>query len=242
MSESICEVMGYPAPNLPASLSAAEERHWLLRYMPLVKRIVNQLSLQASPSLDRSDMEQIGLLGLLEGLRRYGVPDEQFGRFVALRVRGAILDELRRQDWRPRLVRQHAHKTRDDLRELTRQLGRPPRDEEVRAFTGLSSEDYQSYLRAQAGEALESLDQLLDSGAPGPVREGSDFAPKLLDERLLSQALAVLDERERLVLTLYYQHELSLKEVGLVLDVSDARVCQLCKQAIAKASAFLSKQ
>lgn len=242
MHEPTSDATDDRAANTPASLTAAEERHWLLRYMPLVKRIVNQLSLQASQSLDRSDMEQIGLLGLLEGLRRYGVPDEQFGGFAALRVRGAILDELRRQDWRPRLVRQHAHKTRDDLRELTRRLGRPPRDEEVRAFTGLSPADYQSYLRAQAGEALESLDQLLDSGAPGPLREGSDFASRLLDERLLSQALAVLDERERLVLTLYYQYELSLKEVGLVLDVSDARVCQLCKQAIAKASAFLSTQ
>lgn len=209
--------------------------------MPLVKRIVNQLSLQASQVLDREDMEQIGLMGLLQGLRRYGTPDEPFARFAALRVRGAILDELRRLDWRPRQVRQQAHKVRDTLRSLTRQLGRAPRDEEVLRATGLSEAQYQSYLRAEAAEAIESLDALLLEGAREFQHSGSGVEEYVLGERLLAQALAQLDERERLVLTLYYQHELSLKEIGLVLDISDARVCQLSKQAIEKAHHFLTK-
>lgn len=217
------------------------EQHWILNYLPLVKRIVNQLSLQASQVLDREDMEQIGLMGLLQGLRRYGTPDEHFARFAALRIRGAILDELRRLDWRPRQVRQQAHKVRDTLRSLTRQLGRAPRDEEVLRATGLSEAQYQSYLRAEAAEAIESLDTLLLEGSREFQQSGSGVEEYVLSERLLAQALAQLDERERLVLTLYYQHELSLKEIGLVLDISDARVCQLSKQAIEKAHHFLTK-
>src|SRR5262245_42151277 len=124
-----------------AVLPAAAEQRWMMQYLPLVKRIVGQLSLQANQVLDREDMEQIGLMGLLEGLRRYGEPDEQFGRFAALRIRGAILDELRRQDWRPRQVRQQAHKLRDSIRGLARKLGREPGEEDILAHTGISARD-----------------------------------------------------------------------------------------------------
>lgn len=207
----------------------------------LVKRIVNQLSIQASQVLDRDDMEQIGLMGLLEGLRRYGVPDEQFARFAAMRIRGAILDELRRQDWRPRRLRQQAHKVRDAVRQLSRRLGRQPKDVEVLEATGLNHAQYQSYLQAEAAEAIESLDTLLLDPDRGFLQSGTSVEDLVLGERLLAQALDHLDERERLVLTLYYQHELNLKEIGLVLNVSDARVCQLSKQAIEKACACLTK-
>lgn len=223
----------------PAVLPADEQR-WVMQYLPLVKRIVNQLSLQANQVLDREDMEQIGLIGLLEGLRRYGEPDENFGRFAALRIRGAILDELRRLDWRPRQVRQQVHKVRDAIRELTLQLGRPPEDEEILAFTGLSEKDYQDFLWAESSEAIESLDELLQQGHQ-VFADGETVEERVLTQALLEQALSRLDERERLVLTLYYQHDLSLKEIALVLEVTDARVCQLSKQAISKASRFLSE-
>src|SRR5690606_5883698 len=124
MNSSCAIDTGYPSDtNSHTTLSGAEQQPWVRQYLPLVKRIVSQLSLHANQVLDREDMEQIGLMGLLEGLRRYGTPDEHFGRFVSLRIRGAILDELRRQDWRPRQVRQQAHKVRDEIRKLARQLG-----------------------------------------------------------------------------------------------------------------------
>ncbi|CDZ95372.1 FliA/WhiG family RNA polymerase sigma factor [Pseudomonas saudiphocaensis] len=226
-------------PAAPTVFAPALEQRWMMQYLPLVKRIVRQLSLQANQVLDREDMEQIGLMGLLEGLRRYGEPDEQFGKFAALRIRGAILDELRRQDWRPRQVRQQAHKVRDAIRELTRQLGQEPSDDEIKAYAGLSEKDYQDFLLADSSEAIESLDELLQSGHEHFPDTAELFEERLIKERLLEQALARLDERERLVLTLYYQHELSLKEIALVLEVSDARVCQLSKQAIGKACRFL---
>lgn len=233
--------MGYAAEQGGAAVFApGAEQKWLLQYLPLVKRIVNQLSLQANQVLDREDMEQIGLMGLLDSLRRYGVPDEQFGRFAALRVRGAILDELRRQDWRPRQVRQHTHKVRDAIRQLARQLGRMPSDEEILNATGMNNAQYQAFLQADASEAIESLDELLLAGQEPLSAVGVE--ERVLKERLLAQALSQLTEREQLVLTLYYQHELSLKEIALVLELSDARVCQLSKQAITKASRFLSER
>ncbi|WXL26031.1 FliA/WhiG family RNA polymerase sigma factor [Ectopseudomonas mendocina] len=223
-------------------LAPAAEQKWMLQYLPLVKRIVSQLALQANAVLDREDMEQIGLMGLMECLRRYGTPDEQFGRFAALRIRGAILDELRRQDWRPRQVRQQTHRIRDAIRELARKLGRVPQDEEILASTGLSEKQYQDFLQADACEAIESLDELLSSGQEHFAQGGSNVEERVLKERLLTQALSQLSEREQLVLSLYYQHELSLKEIALVLDLSDARVCQLSKQAIAKASRYLNER
>lgn len=226
----------------PSIFAPGAEQKWLMQYLPLVKRIVSQLSLQTNQVLDREDMEQIGLMGLLEGLRRYGTPDENFGRFAALRVRGAILDELRRQDWRPRQVRQQAHKVRDDIRTLGRQLGRAPSDEEILAFTGLTETDYQEFLRAESCEAIESLDELLQSGHEGFLDGNNGVEERVLKERLLAQALSQLNERERLVLTLYYQHELSLKEIALVLELSDARVCQLSKQALNKACRYLTER
>lgn len=227
---------GHPA------IAPGAEQQWLLRYLPLVKRVVSQLSLQANQVLDREDMEQIGLMGLLESLRRYGTPDEQFAGFAVLRIRGAILDELRRQDWRPRQVRLQAHKVRDGIRELARRLGRVPSDKEILAHTGLDERGYQDYLQAESSEAIESLDALLGEGLEQLADGESALEAKVLRERMLAQALAQLNERERLVLTLYYQHELSLKEIALVLDVSDARVCQLSKQALNKACRYLSER
>jgi RNA polymerase sigma factor for flagellar operon FliA len=233
----------YSSPQGGHSVFApGAEQRWLLQYLPLVKRIVSQLSLQANQVLDREDMEQIGLMGLLEGLRRYGTPDENFGRFAALRIRGAILDELRRQDWRPRQVRQQAHKVRDEIRSLSRQLGREPLDEEILACTGLAEKDYQEFLRAESCEAIESLDELLQNGHEGFIEAAIGVEERVFKERLLEQVLSQLSERERLVLTLYYQHELSLKEIALVLELSDARVCQISKQAIDKACRYLTER
>jgi RNA polymerase sigma factor for flagellar operon FliA len=241
MTTSCAVDPAYSGHTAPPLFAPQDEQRWLLRYLPLVKRIVSQLALQASSTLDREDMEQIGLLGLLDSLRRYGEPDEAFGRFAGLRIRGAILDELRRQDWRPRQVRQQSHKIRDGIRALARQLGREPNDEEIQAHTGLDEEAYQAYLVDQSCEAIESLDALLQDGHEPSTGTTEGFEERLHQERLLAQALRQLPEREQLVLTLYYQHELSLKEIALVLELSDARICQLIKQAVKRACALLTE-
>lgn len=217
--------------------AAAEQQH-LLAYTPLVKRIARQLSSQSSAAIDREDMEQIGLLGLLDALRRYGTPDERFGAYAATRVRGAILDELRRQDWRPRAVRQESHRTRDAVRELTRRLGREPSEAEVMQTLGLSVEAYQDYQLAERAELLASFDELVsEMGSIACDRPTPEAL--MIRRRSIEQALVALDEREQRVIQLYYEFDLSLKEIAAVLDLTEARVCQINKGALRKMKAFL---
>jgi RNA polymerase sigma factor for flagellar operon FliA len=185
-------------------------------------------------------MEQIGLMGLLEALRRYGTPDTGFSSYASLRVRGAILDELRRQDWRPRAVRQDSHKMRDAVRALTRKLGREPNDKEAAEALGISQEEWRQFLLDDCAEELLSFDDMLQEAterahsSPGPEDQ-------FMVRRSLEQALSALNEREQRVIQMIYEFELSYKEIAAVLDLSDARVCQLNKSALAKMKAALAQ-
>jgi len=216
-----------------------EQRH-LLAHAPLVKRVVRQLSSQVGGAIDREDMEQIGLMGLLEALRRYGDPDEGFPGFAMLRIRGSILDELRRQDWRPRSVRQQSHKLRDGLRELTRTLGREPSEAEAIAALGVTAEAFQAYLLDEGAEELASFDELIAEMQEVASDVQSPEA-QLLTRRTLEKALLALDEREQRVVQMVYEFELSYKEIAAVLGLTDARICQINKQALRKMKAFLQE-
>jgi len=230
----------YADAAIHAAMSAAEEQKHLVAYAPLVKRIARQLNSQVSGAMGREDMEQIGLMGLLEALRRYGTPDTGFSSYASLRVRGAILDELRRQDWRPRAVRQDSHKMRDAVRALTRKLGREPNDKEAADALGISQEEWRQFLLDDCAEELLSFDDMLQEAterahsAPGPEDQ-------FMVRRSLEQALSALNEREQRVIQMIYEFELSYKEIAAVLDLSDARVCQLNKSALAKMKAALAQ-
>lgn len=231
---------GFAGGAAATGLSAREEQQHLLAYAPLVKRIVRQLNAQVSGVMGREDMEQVGLMGLLEALRRYGEPDAGFGSFASLRIRGAILDELRRQDWRPRAVRQDSHRTRDALRALARKLGREPAPQEAATALGMTLEAYRQYELDDGAEQLLSFDEVLQEAAerahsaPGPEEQ-------FMVRRTLEEALAALDEREQRVIQMIYEFELSYKEIAAVLDLTDARVCQLNKQALGKMKAALAR-
>jgi len=216
------------------------ERTQLRQYAPLVKRIVRQLGAQASAVMDREDMEQIGLMGLLEALRRYGQPDEAFGAFAALRVRGAILDELRRQDWRPRSVRQESHKLRDALRALTRKLGHEPSEAEILLHLKITPQAYQAFQQDEVAEELASFDEMVAELSNLPSEARTPEA-QLMVTRSLTQALQSLNEREQKVIQLYYEFDASLKEIAAVLDLTEARVSQINKAALGKMKAFLQQ-
>jgi RNA polymerase sigma factor for flagellar operon FliA len=230
----------YSGAATHAAMSAKDEQRHLVAYAPLVKRIARQLNSQVSGAIGREDMEQIGLMGLLEALRRYGTPDTGFASYAGLRVRGAILDELRRQDWRPRAVRQDSHKMRDAVRALTRKLGREPNDKEAAEALGISQDEWRQFLLDDVAEELLSFDDVLQDAAdraassPGPEEQ-------YVVRRSLEQALNALSEREQRVIQMIYEFELSYKEIAAVLDLSDARVCQLNKSALAKMKAALAQ-
>lgn len=213
------------------AISLAQEAHWLALYLPLVKRIVNPLSLQTQSVIDSDDMEQIALMGLLSALRRYGEPDEHFAAYASPRIRGSVLDELRLLDWRPRRLRQKAHKMNDAIRTLSRTFERELADEDIIHHLEISQQAYQEYLLLKNAGVLHSLDEMLASDTRFTYHSRA-LEEEIIINDSLRAALATLDSREQRVLSLYYQHELSLKEIAQILGITEARVCQL-KQRIA---------
>ncbi|MCX8957871.1 FliA/WhiG family RNA polymerase sigma factor [Erwinia psidii] len=223
--------------ELPA-LTPAQESQYMQQWLPLVKRIVRQLAPQANSMIGREDIEQIALMGLLESLRRYGKPDEQFAGYAAQRIRGAVLDQFRQHDWRPRSMRQKAHKINDAIRMMSRSLGREPTPTEICQQLKMSMKAYQEYLMLDSASTLESLDLLLSGEGKGSAFAGRRLEEEIETQRTLVRAIDSLDDREKVILSLYYKQDLSLKEIAMVLDLTQARVCQLNKQIAEKIKAF----
>lgn len=217
--------------TFPLSTNSPEtEQAMLLPYLYLVKRALSHLRSQVTATMAREDLEQIGLLGLLEALRRYGTPDAQFEGFAFKRIRGAMLDELRRQDWRPRQLRQQANAFNQVVRQQTNRLGRVPTEQELAELLNTSTEEIRNLYYASQAEAMQSLDELMETAV---VPHSSDNQFDHLEIRLsMKKALSCLDKREQMLLALYYQYELNMKEIAHVLDLTESRVCQLHKQAI----------
>lgn len=220
------------------SLTPVEEGKYLEAYLPLVKRIVRQLSFQADSVIGKEDMQQIALMGLLEALRRYGHPDGQFAAYAVHRIRGAILDQLREHDWRPRRLRQKTHKTNEAIRQMARRLGHEPSFEEIAAELQLTAEAYQEYLLLESAGAMESLDDILSLETPTDALQSRQLDESIIVEDNLNHAIASLDEREQMILHLYYQQEMSMKEIAQVLDLTEARICQLNKKLVQKIKLF----
>lgn len=222
-------------------LTPADEARYVHDYLPLVHKVVKQLAWQTSSVINKEDMVQVALIGLLTSLRNYGHPDEQFAAYAVQRIRGAVLDELRELDWRPRRLRQKSHKINDEIREVARKLGRTPSFEDIREHTSLTVEEYNEYLLLDCAKTLESFDDLLADDTLHNRLSSRTLEDEMVTSGTLQVALASLDERELLILTLYYQHEMSLKEIALVLDLTEARVCQINKKIAQKIQCFFQK-
>ncbi|VVE05811.1 FliA/WhiG family RNA polymerase sigma factor [Pandoraea fibrosis] len=226
-------------PSSPGwqSLPVAEEQAHVLRLMPVIARIVRSLAPQTSVAIAQEDMTQIALIAALDAVRRYGPPDERFTAYAATRIRGAVLDELRRLDWRPRTLRQASHKRRDAERELTRSLGRAPTREELSAHAGMDDTSLEAAEMAGYAESIASFDQMLDEGglaANEALVERRSPESLVATRQSLTRALDALDEREQHVVQLYYEFDMNLEEIGEVLGVTRARICQIHQAALGK--------
>ena len=223
----------------------------LRRHLPLVRRVVQRLAARKPPHIEMDDLVSWGIVGLLDAIGKYDPRKEaSFSTYAQFRIRGAILDHLRSLDWVPRSVRQKASLIERTAHTLEGVLGRPPSEEEIARELGLSLESYQELL-ARIGEM--SLFSLEDLGfGRGEERlnlerrlerdEEDPLGALLTQERvdLVAEAIARLPEREKLVITLYYHEELTMKEVGAVLGLTESRVSQLHSQAMLRLKVPLS--
>ncbi len=210
------------------------------QYTPLVRRIAHHLKGRLPASVQLDDLIQSGMIGLLEAARHYDASQgASFETYAGIRIRGAMLDEVRRYDWTPRSVHRKAREVSEAMYRIERRTGRDARDTEVASELGVSLEEYHRILQDAVGCRLFSIEELSENG-DGFLEEhggGESDTPgdQLARERFkaaLADAIAGLPERERLVISLYYEEEMNLKEIGQVLGVSESRVCQINSQAM----------
>jgi len=204
----------------------------------LVKRIAHHLIGRLPDSVQLDDLIQAGMIGLLEAARKYdGGKGASFETYAGIRIRGAMLDEIRKGDWAPRSVHRNSRRISEAIKQIESAKGRDAEDSEVAGFLGISQDEYHAILKDSAGCRLFSFEEVVEKSESGfDVFE--DESPNPLDgieresfQRQLADAIRHLPEREQLVLALYYDEELNLKEIGAVLGVSESRVSQLHSQA-----------
>lgn len=229
----------------------ADKNSLLTEHMPLVKRLAHQMKAKLPPSVEVDDLVQAGMIGLLDAINRYEENHgAQFETYAVLRIRGAMLDELRSSDWMPRSTRANMRKVEQAMATLQQQLGRPPSESEVAKSLKLSLTDYQDLLGDSGGHQLvyyedfhdeDGNDSFLDRYAvddDDPLKSllDTDFRQTVID------AIDALPPREKMLMGLYYEEELNLKEIGAVMGVSESRVSQLHTQAVARLRTYLRER
>lgn len=222
-----------------------EAREQLLKeYLPLVKYAAGRLAMNLPSNVETSDLESFGFFGLLDALEKFDANRNiKFQTYASTRIRGAIIDGLRSMDWVPRSTRSKLKRLENQVYRLTNELGRNPSDSEVAAALELSSTEYYKLLTEIKGINIFSLDETVAADLSG---ENLKILDLVVDSQLtpdqqivehenfaeLTAAVEQLTQREQLVLSLYYHEELTLKEIGHVLEVSESRVSQIHTKAI----------
>jgi RNA polymerase sigma factor FliA len=227
----------------------------ILTYAPLVKYVAGRLGSGLPAHVDENDLVSYGLLGLIGAIERFDPGrDIKFETYAIARIKGSIIDELRALDWVPRSVRSRARDIERAIGDLERKLHRAPTDEEIAEKLGVTTEDLDDSLSEIGRSSIAALDELwtISSGGGGDQvalidtiedTAGPEPQTELAQTELkeaLGEAIARLPEREKLVVTLYYYEELTLREIGEVLGVTESRVSQLHTKAILRLKARLS--
>jgi RNA polymerase sigma factor FliA len=214
------------------------------QYSPLVRRLAHQMIAKLPANVEVDDLIQVGLIGLTDALSRFDAEQGvQFETFATQRIRGAMLDELRGADWMSRGTRRQQREIEVAVHKVEQRLGRAPREDEIAAEMGLSLADYQDLLSKVRGTQLVYLEDM--SGDDGDddyldrhvADDSANPMAQLQDHRMreaLVAAIKNLPEREQYVMSMYYEHDMNLKEIAAVLKVTESRVCQLHSQSIAR--------
>ncbi|MCG8413073.1 MAG: RNA polymerase sigma factor FliA [Pseudomonadales bacterium] len=217
------------------------------RYAPLVKRIAHHLLLRMPASVQIDDLIQSGMIGLLEAAKKYDVSKgASFETYAGIRIRGSMLDEVRKGDWAPRSVHRKSRKVAEAIKTIEARTGKDAKDQEIARELNIDLNAYYAILQDATGSRLFSFDDIMEGDdsaielAAGELPGPCDGLQRDTFKDHLARAIDGLPDREKLVLALYYDEELNLKEIGEVIGVSESRVSQIHSQAAMRLRARLS--
>ena len=224
--------------------STALRDAFIRKYMPLVKYVAGKVATGMPGSVEFDDLVGFGQFGLLDAINKYD-PEKnvKFKTYAVTRIRGYMIDELRVLDWVPRSVRQKAREIEDAIVEVESRLGRPATDAEIADSMGISEDEYQQTVMRVSGTSVLSLDDVWYSGDDSDhvsigdsIESPSSFNPDVIVEReeirrVIIESIKELPKKEKMVLVLYYHEDLTFKEIGQVLNVSESRISQLHTKA-----------
>jgi RNA polymerase sigma factor FliA len=230
------------------SVQAGGTDERVMQHAPLVKRIAYHLLNRLPDSVQVDDLIQAGMLGLLEAIKNYDASQgASFDTYAGIRIRGSMLDEIRRSDWTPRSVHKKSRMVSEAIRTVENRTGREARDIDVAEHLGIAMDEYNHILQDSSCCRVFSVEELAQDGdhyldeslnqEEGPA----DGLSRESFQQALAKAILGLPERERLVISLYYDEELNLREIGEVLNVSESRVSQISTQAVLRLRSRLSE-
>lgn len=217
----------------------------ILEFAPLVKLVAGRLSMYLGYNVEYEDLCSYGIFGLIDAIDKFDTMKEvKFETYASLRIRGSILDQIRKMDWIPRTIRQKQKQIDSVMKQVELEKGRPATDEEIAAGLGISEDEYYDWQSQMKITGLVSLDEFMESGSDVPQGAGGgttahfDSPEENIEKqeltRMLGEALQMLTDKEQKIITLYYYEELTLKEIANVLEVSESRISQLHTRAIGK--------
>jgi RNA polymerase sigma factor for flagellar operon FliA len=235
------------------SPGAIDEKELIERYLPLVRNVVDRIKINLPPHVDVADLYSVGVTGLIAAVRRYD-PDQghTFAGYAATRIRGAVLDELRRMDWCPRRVRARTRKLKEAIGAIEQKLGRAATEQEICAELKLTPQDYAKWLEESRPVTFIAIDQTSE----GDESEGGSLHEALPDEtdetgrekmekqellQLLTQRMTELPDIPRKILAMYYFEKMRLAEIAQVFGLTESRICQIHSQTILSLRSYLSR-
>lgn len=223
----------------------------ILEYAPLVKLVAGRLSMYLGYNVEYDDLVGYGVFGLIDAIDKFDTcKDVKFETYASLRIRGAILDQIRKMDWIPRTIRQRQKKIDAVMKEIETTTGRSATDEEIARGLGISGDEYTDWQSQMKITGVVSLNEYIEQGGPelkGEKSVSSQFEiPEEVAEReelkeKLRESLDILTGKERKVVLLYYYEDLTLKEISYILEVSESRVSQLHTKALSKMKSKLGE-
>lgn len=227
-----------------ARLRTADLREKLiLEYAPLVKVVAGRLSMYLGYNVEYEDLVSYGVFGLIDAIDKFDMGKEvKFETYASLRIRGAILDQIRKMDWIPRTIRQRQKQIDTAMKDLEQKNGKPATDAELAAYIGITEDEFLDWQNQVKADNMISLNEYLEQGndisSDKGMSSGFDTPEGVIErselKNMLEEALELLTEKEKKVILLYYYEELTLKEISRVLEVSESRISQLHTKALQK--------